>query len=49
MILLPQASQGAAVISGEARTRFLSDKGYFSPEQWDVYWANRQVHPGLHC
>ena len=39
-----QASKGAAVISGQARTQgFLSAKGYFSPQQWDVYWAHRQV------
>lgn len=38
-----QASAGSAVISGETLTRFLSTKGYYVPEQWDVYWANRQV------
>jgi len=41
--LLLQASQGSAVISGETLTNFLSTKGYYVPEHWDVYWANRQV------
>ncbi len=40
-----QASEGVAVISGETLTKFLSTKGYYVPEQWDVYWANRQVDP----
>jgi hypothetical protein len=43
-----QASAGAAVISGESWTEFLSTKGFFVPEEWDVYWANRRVRTLLH-
>lgn len=38
-----QASNGAAMISGESWTEFLSTKGFFVPDKWDVYWANRRV------
>lgn len=34
------------MVSGETLTKFLSTKGYYVPERWDVYWANRQV--GVH-
>lgn len=41
------------MLSGEALTQgFLTSRGYFSPELWDVYWANRQVcvrTPWLHA
>ena len=38
------------MVSGETLTKFLSTKGYYVPEQWDVYWANRQVRftPAAH-
>ncbi|BDA46895.1 probable tubulin polyglutamylase ttll6 [Coccomyxa sp. Obi] len=38
-----EASHGAAVISGESWTEFLSTKGFYVPDQWDVYWANRRA------
>eukprot|EP00879_Flechtneria_rotunda_P016502 GHRR01017270.1.p1 GENE.GHRR01017270.1~~GHRR01017270.1.p1 ORF type:complete len:910 (+),score=306.65 GHRR01017270.1:263-2992(+) len=37
------ASSGRMEISGESSAAFLSVKGYYVPEKWDVYWTIRQA------
>ena len=37
------AGKDIAIISGESYDAFHSLKGYYAPEQWDVYWTGRQV------
>ena len=32
-----------AVIAGETYSPYLAIKGYYAPEEWDVYWTGRQA------
>ncbi|WIA41949.1 hypothetical protein OEZ86_009255 [Tetradesmus obliquus] len=41
------ASQGRLEISGESSGAFMSIRGYYVPEKWDVYWTIRSAcHKG---
>lgn len=40
------ASEGRLHISGESTAAFLSVKGYYIPDKWDVYFSIRQVRRG---
>jgi hypothetical protein len=46
-----QGSQGAAVLAGETtKNSLLASKGYYVPEQWDVYWTSTKVgNPRVRC
>jgi hypothetical protein len=37
------ASSGRLALSGESTAAFLSVKGYYVPDRWDVYFTIRQV------
>lgn len=45
-VLFQEAGTSIAVLAGETRSTFLSVKGYYAPDQWDIYWTGMQVKPG---
>ena len=44
LIPLQEVGSSVAVIVGETNSSFLSVKGYYAPEHWDIYWTGRKVN-----
>ena len=44
LFALQEVGSGVAVIVGDTNSSFLSVKGYYAPEHWDIYWTGRKVY-----